>query len=255
MATLNRWCNNIEPATALVPCGEQQHRVTWRRGKLVLEDHDLGAERAMLALGGKPCACLQVLKMWRDQWAMPPDLFRQMSTWLGPNAFLAPPELATPRQLALALNWNRSWRRSSYTTKLGRLLEEDVRSLAAQPVRRHVTALAKQFGLWNAPSTTVELARGQQPATLVGQVDKRGASATARLNLDWLLRVWGPGAAVVGDGFVLEVIDDQAQDGSMVVRAARWLEDAGTSGLRATDARARLSRAEAGWALTWIEGG
>ena len=36
-----RWCHPLPQATATVPCNGEQHRVSWRRGKLKLEDHDL----------------------------------------------------------------------------------------------------------------------------------------------------------------------------------------------------------------------
>jgi len=52
---------------ATVRCGEQMHRIVLTKsGRLVLVDHpDLKAERAMVALGGKPCRCLEVLDAWR----------------------------------------------------------------------------------------------------------------------------------------------------------------------------------------------
>ena len=59
------WWTGFPPTTVHVDCGGAKHRVTWRRGKLVLEDHDLTAERALVALGGKPCTCVEVLEVWR----------------------------------------------------------------------------------------------------------------------------------------------------------------------------------------------
>ncbi|MDQ3575111.1 MAG: hypothetical protein M3404_09370, partial [Actinomycetota bacterium] len=80
MAGGDRWCDHIEAATASVDCNGESHRVTWRRGKVVLEDHDLTAEAAMLAFGGKPFPCLGVLRRWRDMhtWAMSGELFETM---------------------------------------------------------------------------------------------------------------------------------------------------------------------------------
>ena len=46
-----RWCDDLGPAWAIVDCGGERHAIAWRRGKLVLEDHDLLAERSLLALG------------------------------------------------------------------------------------------------------------------------------------------------------------------------------------------------------------
>ena len=59
---VTKWFEGVAPLTVKLPNG---HRVTWRRGKLVLEDHDLGAERVMVALGADACLCLDVLEAWR----------------------------------------------------------------------------------------------------------------------------------------------------------------------------------------------
>ena len=55
----------IEPVTVEVACGEERHRISWRRGKLVLDDHDLAAEESFAALGGEPALCLEVMRAWR----------------------------------------------------------------------------------------------------------------------------------------------------------------------------------------------
>jgi hypothetical protein len=60
------WWTAVDPATVEVACGEEQHRISWRRGKLVLEDHDLAAEESFVALGGDPALCLEVLRAWRS---------------------------------------------------------------------------------------------------------------------------------------------------------------------------------------------
>ncbi|HEV2785291.1 MAG TPA: hypothetical protein VGV67_02790 [Solirubrobacteraceae bacterium] len=60
-----RWFDGLPPVTGEIRCGGQQHRITWRRGKLVLEDHDLLAERSLTALGSEPPLCVEVLEAWR----------------------------------------------------------------------------------------------------------------------------------------------------------------------------------------------
>lgn len=62
---MSEWWTAVEPATVEVACGEEQHRISWRRGKLVLDDHDLAAEESFAALGGEPALCLEVLRAWR----------------------------------------------------------------------------------------------------------------------------------------------------------------------------------------------
>ena len=250
---LDRWCDGVGPSSAVVPCGDQQHRVTWRRGKLVLEDHDLGAERALMALGGDPCACMRVLKMWRDQWALPPDMFRRMASWLGPNAYLAPAELETPRQLGVVLNWERSWRRDARTTNLGSQLAEELSGRAEPPLRRHLTAWTTRLDLPGVRSAEVRLARAGYPASLEGSMDSEGARATAHLDVTWLHRVWGRGVAVVDDGFVLQVLEDEKPSPAMVVRAGRWHPDGPPGGYRPVVGTARVTRDGAGWVISWLE--
>lgn len=62
---MSAWWTAVEPTTVEVTCGDERHRISWRRGKLVLEDHDLGAEESFAALGGEPALCLEVLRAWR----------------------------------------------------------------------------------------------------------------------------------------------------------------------------------------------
>ena len=67
-----RWCDGIKPASVTVSCRRELHRITWRRGKLVLEDHNLTPELALTALGGDRCECLEVLRAWGRLDLLPP---------------------------------------------------------------------------------------------------------------------------------------------------------------------------------------
>jgi hypothetical protein len=62
---MTKWWEAVEPTTVEVSCGDERHRISWRRSKLVLDDHDLGAEESFAALGGEPALCLEVLQAWR----------------------------------------------------------------------------------------------------------------------------------------------------------------------------------------------
>ena len=59
------WHMGLPTLTGSIECSGARHRITWRRGKLVLEDHDILAEQSLAAFGGKPPMCLQVLEAWR----------------------------------------------------------------------------------------------------------------------------------------------------------------------------------------------
>jgi hypothetical protein len=50
--------------TATIDCNGAPHRITWRGGRLILEDHDPLAERSLSALGGKPPMCLELFDAW-----------------------------------------------------------------------------------------------------------------------------------------------------------------------------------------------
>lgn len=63
-AQARRWCDGLPDVTAEMDCGGQPHRILWRRGKLVLPDHDVLAERTLVALGCEPPLCVEVLDAW-----------------------------------------------------------------------------------------------------------------------------------------------------------------------------------------------
>jgi len=63
--TARRWCAGLPAVTAELHCGGQPHRILWRRGRIVLADHDLVAERSLMALGSEPPVCVEVLQAWR----------------------------------------------------------------------------------------------------------------------------------------------------------------------------------------------
>jgi hypothetical protein len=61
-----RWYQGLPAVTGEIDCGGERHRITWRRGRLVLEDHDLLAERSLMALGAERPVCVEVLEAWRE---------------------------------------------------------------------------------------------------------------------------------------------------------------------------------------------
>ena len=76
---MSRWYEGIDPVTVLIRCGDAVHRLTWRRGKLVLEDHHLTAERTVQAMGGEPCPCAVVLEAWSMRWLATRQLVKLLS--------------------------------------------------------------------------------------------------------------------------------------------------------------------------------
>lgn len=246
-----RWCDRLETVSELVDCGGQRHRLSWRAGSLVVEDHDLAAERAMRALGAATPDCLRLLKQWRDlnHWATSAELFVQMRERLGEGRILAPGALGRRHELALLLTWERAWRFSSYYgAGHERLLADQLRSRALEPLTRHVVLWSARLGCPQAPAVEVQLRRPGQLPQMTGAIDRFSARATAALGVRWVLEVWAREVAVVDDGFVLEV----APSGSALgAKAVRWEEQPDGAALPVV-ASARLGRDAGGtWRLRW----
>lgn len=237
----------------MVACSGEQHRLSWRWGSVVVEDHDLAAERAMRALGAETPACLRILKQWRDlhTWATSTELFAQMRGRLGPERLLAPGALGTAHELCLLLTWERAWRGSSYTGGgHERMLSEHLQARALEPLRRHVEWWADRFGAGPAPNVEVELVRPGRSPRMTGGIDRFAVRAKASLGVGWVLNVWSRGLALVDGALVLDLVPSTTGLGA---RAVRW--EAHPDGMaRPVTAAARLGRSPDGaWRLRWDE--
>lgn len=227
-----RWYEHVPPATGTIPCGDEDHHLTWKRGKVKLEDHDLGGERAMMVLGGEPCSCLKALRLWADQFGMPPDVFGQMQSWLGDDAPLAPSEIDLHRTLGMLLNWERAWKAGRYMTKHGGLIEKEVKAIALPVVRAHLNAARQAFGSKVVRSVAIRVVPAVRRVELRGQMDRISVTAEATLSTDWVLDVWAAGLATIDDALVLAAIDPPegapaGDSGLTAVAAARWISDSG----------------------------
>jgi len=148
---LSHWWAGVKPVTVEVACGEDRHRISWRRGKLVLEDHDLAAEEAFAALGGEACLCLEVLRAWRQG----PDEREVLWYWDAPGSQSDMDALLT--ELRAGHQW--------------------IRSVVGSGGFRPVTA---RVGLSNAPAATGPTATGPvsptgAPQPIVAQIHHRVA--------------------------------------------------------------------------------
>ena len=192
---------------------------------MVLEDHDLTAETAMLAFGAKPFACLGVLKRWRDMhtWAMSGELYRAMQSRLEPDALL-PGELRSVHELGLMLTWERTWRRLAFTSDYERLMSEQLRKRATAPFREHLAFWRQRSGARLMSSAEIKVLRPGQPAAIRGTMDGVRVAATAALGVPWVLRVWARDLAVVEGAFVLDTEEGASDSGEVRVRAVRWEE-------------------------------
>jgi hypothetical protein len=78
------WFEGLDDASLDVAVDDEVvHRVSWRHGKLILEDHDVEAEQALVALGGERCQCLDIA----DLFASPPPLHELLRPNRGRGSF------------------------------------------------------------------------------------------------------------------------------------------------------------------------
>lgn len=62
---MNAWWRGLPAAQASVECGGEAHRLRWEAGVFDALDHgDVDSERALAALGGQRCTCLELLDAW-----------------------------------------------------------------------------------------------------------------------------------------------------------------------------------------------
>ncbi len=62
---MTAWWTGLEPASVVVRCGAAEHRVRWEQGELLACDHgEIEDERALAALAGERCACVELLDAW-----------------------------------------------------------------------------------------------------------------------------------------------------------------------------------------------
>jgi hypothetical protein len=62
---MSAWWAGLPPAQATVDCGGREHRLRWEGGELRALDHgEPESERTLTALGGQPCACIELLDAW-----------------------------------------------------------------------------------------------------------------------------------------------------------------------------------------------
>lgn len=218
----DRWYQHVPPATAVIPCEGAQHHVTWRWGKYKLDDHDLGGERAMLQLGGEPCACLQALNLWANLFGMHPEYFGEMRRRMGADAALLPKEFDVPREVGMALSVERAWKKSLYFDRQGQLLERQLRDLAMPAIRAHLAAEKQRLGSRVIRNVKLNLVPAGREVSIRGRMDTVSVSADVTLSSAWIVHVWSRGIGVVDGALVMAVLGPGSTPGGVAVKAARW---------------------------------
>lgn len=137
------------PVAFRVRCSGSLHRIRLtRRGKLCLLDHDAescASEKALLALGGAPCRCFQILKAWRDCSAMPYHVVKGRAVIAGQNGL--PKALRPQAQLTILRRHERSgYRMWTHEGGYAGLYNNDQQRLAAAHLALSTALQSSDYG-------------------------------------------------------------------------------------------------------------
>jgi len=94
---------DLPPAVARLDCSGERHTLRWDAGELLTLDHgDPEGERALAALGGTNCACIDVLTAWtrhRDDPRLLSAISRGAGDLIQSEGFGSPPGLRRARAI------------------------------------------------------------------------------------------------------------------------------------------------------------
>jgi hypothetical protein len=196
-----------------IDCGGEAHTISWRRGGLVLEHHDVAADEVLVALGGDVPACLEVLRSWRlgyieeEPPAPAAGLVRSLSSvarWMSggaPRPVVLPEPLRRMREASVLHTWGRGLRdRTAGSQTQAAFLD--------RAIARRVHDLLVEGG----PDVEVDVTTG-------GDVGAEVAGTSVRVSREWLTRVWVQGIERRECGGVVVGVHDAAAD------VVRWVHD------------------------------
>lgn len=214
--------------TVAIACRGGRHRARVREGRFVLDDHDVDAELALLALGAELPECLVYTAVWHhavgdaafllawaddvedeglrtaredwegnywESWPMEPPAGRVL---FGPRLQRAL-GLAAARWAATDADAGRleSWFALQRATQT-RARRAFVRSLAPVDAHRRPDALVP---------VRIRIDGEAAAGAVSGRLDRRASEVDLVLPADWLWTVWAVNGGVVGDRFVVSSLD------------------------------------------------
>ena len=221
------WPRGVAPLRVTIPCGGAPHGITWRRGSLVLEDHDAAADAVLVALGGAPPACLDVQRSWRlgyIEQAPPTEtaaLVRSLSSlarWMsGGNPAVLPEPLRRLREASVLHTWGRGLRDPVASDEAQR------RFLERSIVQRVRLLLVRQLRPLGADrDAEVDVAIGE-PAEASGRCEGARAVVRVRVPVGWLSGAWVSGLETWRGDVVLAAHDRRPSS----LEVARWVPEDG----------------------------
>ncbi len=221
MSAQPTWAWGVTPQVAELDCHGGRHTVSWRWGHLVLDDHHLGAEAVLEALGGEPAPCLAVLTAWRK--AVAEDRERVGFRRRDPALPAALQPAIDQARLARRL---RAWRTGALDRRelprLHRQLLEEVRLALAAAVAPHRRPVAGS----RVELTLHPLEPGEDSAL---EVEVRPGRVRVELSTGptWLLEVAARGLARLDAGLVVEVAGADRAGGCVTATVLHWPADQG----------------------------
>ncbi|HLI56403.1 MAG TPA: hypothetical protein VKY26_05145 [Actinomycetota bacterium] len=91
---MTEWWAGLGAVEAVIDCDGSSHRLRWAEGTLTAVDHDdPESERALAAIGGAPCPCIEILDAWT---AHATDLHVLVLAPRGPSERLVPIQPGRP---------------------------------------------------------------------------------------------------------------------------------------------------------------
>jgi len=248
------------PAGAAIACGDEVHRLRWERGELCAEDHeDLEGERALAALAGRRCACVDVIDAWRrheDDLRVlvlasrgPADpLARLEAPGAAAGALMGPLPIATmsfgaPSRFGVSAGPAPALPPSPEDELLGlvrlggalpdRLVAGVAASWAGRLARGEASASERaqlEAALWGRVRVAVRSWLGDRrlevavrmtaPGSQSELVAQAGGSVVAELPFSWLADVWSAGLATIWGRFCLGASSADGRRWSLVTVTA-----------------------------------
>ncbi|MDQ6750056.1 MAG: hypothetical protein M3Z33_04805 [Actinomycetota bacterium] len=285
------WYEGLPTVSAGIDCGGEGHRITWRRGKLVLEDHDILAEQSLAALGAKPPICLQVLDAWRamrdselfhelllKESRHSPEVFGLMKTrfearmetaqtlpqraaerrgrekrrWVATLVRALPSGLRRMLALSVVVNAQRHWDDEEFRRQHAKHIEPALKAITAPLFERSARRWRHNFKPYPRFGVEASLLAPGEPATCMARADSGGAHAALALPISWFTDVWSRDIALVDDSLVMGLMEPYGDEPELRVLGVRW-ERQGWETSSATEAPALLTQGRRGnWRLEWL---
>ncbi len=287
----HRWYAGLAAATAEIDCGAERHRITWRDGKLILEDHDIVAEQSLSALGATPPVCLQVLDAWRRasgdgrilaellvgrsrpspqvlavmkaahqrRLEHPHEvseraaerLARERRRWTIALIASLPSAMRRALLLSLLVNVERRWADAEFRRDYAKHIEPALTAIARPLFEQSARRWRRYSNPFARFSLEASLLAPGEAPWCSARADAGGANAFVALSVSWLREVWARGMALVSDSFVTGLESGVDGQTSFGVLAARW-ERVDWETARWVQAPALVTQGRRGdWRLHW----